>query len=108
MRRRIRGILMSGKQFSLDSRLDLFHGIEGNKEISTASELTTTPLMEDSQENEGNYDDHECSTKTDNDFLIPPLNRHGRSRSVDHQGAMLITEPAIHKKCEKCGHLVSK
>ncbi|KAB0805609.1 hypothetical protein PPYR_02579 [Photinus pyralis] len=108
MRRRIRGILMSGKQFSLDSRLDLFHGIEGNKEISTASDLTTTPLLEDSQENEGNYDDHECSTKTDNDFLIPPLNRHGRSRSVDHQGAMLITEPAIHKKCEKCGHLVSK
>lgn len=26
MRRRIRGILMSGKQFSLDSRLDLFQG----------------------------------------------------------------------------------
>lgn len=28
MRRRIKGILMSGKQFSLDSHLDLFQGVE--------------------------------------------------------------------------------
>lgn len=32
MRRRVRGILMSGKQFSLDSRMDLVvHGISPNE-----------------------------------------------------------------------------
>lgn len=44
---------MSGKQFSLDSRLDLFHGIEETCENRTTSEPTTaTPLVEDSNENE--------------------------------------------------------
>lgn len=30
MRRRIRGILMTGKQYSLDSRMDLVYGIISN------------------------------------------------------------------------------
>lgn len=38
MRRRIKGILMSGKQFSLDSHLDLVQGIE--------RELTNRPISE--------------------------------------------------------------
>lgn len=47
MRRRIRGILMSGKQFSLDSRLDLFHGIETPTEDKAVSNL---PVLEDTNE----------------------------------------------------------
>lgn len=47
MRRRIRGILMSGKQFSLDSRLDLFHGIE-----PVNDKVNSLPVVEDSNENE--------------------------------------------------------
>jgi len=49
MRRRIRGILMSGKQFSLDSRMDLVQGM-----VPTASkkaimlECTTNPSEETS------------------------------------------------------------
>lgn len=53
MRRRIKGILMSGRQFSLDSRLDLFHGIEGpvaNK--SNASMAGNLPALEDTNEYE--------------------------------------------------------
>lgn len=52
MRRRIRGILMSGKQFSLDSRLDLFHGIETNPEEKCASAPSAAhpPLLEDYHE----------------------------------------------------------
>lgn len=48
MRRRIKGILMSGKQFSLDSRLDLFHGIETSPTQKTES--NNLPVVEDSVE----------------------------------------------------------
>lgn len=43
MRRRVKGILMSGKQFSLDSRIDL---------VSSAMQTTTTarPLSEHAQD----------------------------------------------------------
>ncbi|XP_012245142.1 histidine decarboxylase isoform X1 [Bombus impatiens] len=66
MRRRIRGILMSGKQFSLDSRMDLVQGYVSCREM--ASEL---PLQEDedfgtseiSDTNQSKNDDPgECST----------------------------------------------
>jgi histidine decarboxylase len=52
MRRRIRGILMTGKQFSLDSRMDLVQGIMSHGGARTASDPTTAlPLMkEDSVE----------------------------------------------------------
>lgn len=53
MRRRIRGILMSGKQFSLDSRLDLFHGIETPTSNKINNELINNlPVLEDTNENE--------------------------------------------------------
>lgn len=54
VRRRIKGILMSGKQFSLDSHLDLFHGIDVNT-ISRPTSLppnAPAPLLEDSHEND--------------------------------------------------------
>lgn len=50
MRRRIRGILMSGKQFSLDSRLDLFHGIESPIEQEPAEATANLPVLEDTEE----------------------------------------------------------
>lgn len=69
MRRRIRGILMSGKQFSLDSRMDLVQGyVSCRPAREMASEL---PLQEDedfgtseiSDANQSKYDDPgECST----------------------------------------------
>ncbi|CAL7945920.1 unnamed protein product [Xylocopa violacea] len=68
MRRRIRGILMSGKQFSLDSRMDLVQGYACCRPaIEMSSEL---PLKEDddlavseTDINQSNDDDPgECST----------------------------------------------
>ncbi|XP_050481697.1 histidine decarboxylase isoform X2 [Bombus huntii] len=69
MRRRIRGILMSGKQFSLDSRMDLVQGyVSCRPAREMASEL---PLQEDedfgtseiSEANQSKNDDPgECST----------------------------------------------
>ncbi|XP_076476053.1 histidine decarboxylase isoform X2 [Bombus vancouverensis nearcticus] len=69
MRRRIRGILMSGKQFSLDSRMDLVQGyVSCRPAREMASEL---PLQEDedfgtseiSDANQSKNDDPgECST----------------------------------------------
>lgn len=49
---------MSGKQFSLDSRLDLFHGIETNPEAkcTSAPAATHRPLLEAYHEyDESNY-----------------------------------------------------
>lgn len=53
MRRRIRGILMSGKQFSLDSRMDLVQGhgmvpTASKKAICVSSESTKDPSEDDS------------------------------------------------------------
>ncbi|XP_011155866.1 histidine decarboxylase [Solenopsis invicta] len=48
IRRRIRGILMSGKQFSLDSRMDLVQGFACSRPLSdAASEL---PLMKEDED----------------------------------------------------------
>lgn len=53
MRRRIKGILMSGKQFSLDSRLDLFHGIEtSSSNKSNKTNTSNLPALEDTTEYE--------------------------------------------------------
>lgn len=50
MRRRVRGILMSGKQFSLDSRMDLvFQGIETGTS-KTTNEEKNRPISEDGEE----------------------------------------------------------
>lgn len=50
MRRRVRGILMSGKQFSLDSRMDLvFQGIETGP-INNSIEEKNRPISEDGEE----------------------------------------------------------
>lgn len=39
MRRRVRGILMSGKQFSLDSRMDLaIQGIEPTSKVNNGAQ----------------------------------------------------------------------
>lgn len=54
MRRRIRGILMSGKQFSLDSRMDLVQGM-----VPTASKkaIMLEPAMDSSENISGDYQD---------------------------------------------------
>ncbi|XP_016657568.1 histidine decarboxylase [Acyrthosiphon pisum] len=50
MRRRIRGILMSGKQFSLDSRMDLVQGmVPTASKKAIMSECTTNPSEETSE-----------------------------------------------------------
>lgn len=55
MRRRIRGILMSGKQFSLDSHLDLVQGMEMEMSSRPISEPTATSvLIEEINEHENN------------------------------------------------------
>lgn len=43
MRRRIRGILMSGKQFSLDSHMDLVQGLNANPETRQLSDSDVDP-----------------------------------------------------------------
>ncbi|ERL92483.1 histidine decarboxylase [Dendroctonus ponderosae] len=113
MRRRIKGILMSGKQFSLDSRLDLFHGIDISPTLK--AEHCSLPVVEDSLEPE-----EKSSSISDNDVTsgsqsslkdnldVPPV-RHHRSKSVDHQTNLTIDDLAVRKEiCNRCGHKVDK
>ncbi|XP_044265620.1 histidine decarboxylase isoform X2 [Tribolium madens] len=105
MRRRIKGILMSGKQFSLDSRLDLFHGIEAG----TPSSSEGLPPLEDYNESEdngstfsGEFDPNEPS----DDFLqVPNIPKQKRSKSVDHQVPISMQSDG-YTTCKKCGHQI--
>ncbi|CAG9857129.1 unnamed protein product [Phyllotreta striolata] len=99
MRRRIKGILMSGKQFSLDSRLDLFHGIE-------QTGRSEPPLVEDSNEADDTVfleGDFECLQSPLSEPTDLPYHAQNRSKSVDHQAVNFIEMKQI---CGKCGHLV--
>ncbi|XP_032672244.1 histidine decarboxylase [Odontomachus brunneus] len=62
MRRRIRGILMSGKQFSLDSRMDLVQGYVCSRPLSGPPEL---PLMKEDEDYAGTCDSTSDIDKTD-------------------------------------------
>jgi len=116
---------MSGKQFSLDSRLDLFHGIE------TTPESNNLPVVEDSGEFEekdtpsGSFfiifflfssiiwiiSDHDTSESHSplRDNFDQPVGRHNRSKSVDHQMNLTINDLKVEKEiCRKCGHKVEK
>ncbi|CAH1109558.1 unnamed protein product [Psylliodes chrysocephalus] len=104
MRRRIKGILMSGKQFSLDSRLDLFHGIESTSRSEVFEKL---PLLEDSNETDDNSfveSDFECLQSPSSEPLDLLYHSQNRSKSVDHQAINFIE---MKKICNKCGHLVN-
>ncbi|XP_074032480.1 histidine decarboxylase isoform X2 [Leptinotarsa decemlineata] len=106
MRRRIRGILMSGKQFSLDSRLDLFHGIEPSR----SETFDNLPLLEDSNE----IEESNCGS-TEFPYLQSPLSDsldimetgQSRSKSVDHQIVPSSCLEINKQVCIKCGHHVN-
>jgi hypothetical protein len=53
MRRRIRGILMSGKQFSLDSRMDLISGDNTRTHTTPTSDNSDKDKLEEYGKIEG-------------------------------------------------------
>lgn len=130
MRRRIKGILMSGKQFSLDSRLDLFHGIDISP--TQKPENCSLPVVEDSiepEEKSSSISGKAFAKSLNSSFMgfvaendvtsgsqsplkdnldVPPV-RHHRSKSVDHQTNLTIDDLAVKKEiCHRCGHKVGK
>ncbi|KAG9437821.1 histidine decarboxylase isoform X1 [Apis mellifera carnica] len=89
MRRRIRGILMSGKQFSLDSRMDLVQGYACCRPaIEMATEL---PLQED--EDVGIAETRSDANQSSNDDLD--------ERSTGQQESEDITEKALKRQTSK-------
>ncbi|XP_023718985.1 histidine decarboxylase [Cryptotermes secundus] len=126
MRRRIRGILMTGKQFSLDSRMDLVQGIMSHGGVRPTSEPSTAlPLMkEDSVEGVESDMQSECEVTSE---PVAPAARI-RSLSVDEpreasgndvstksqlsnckDSALALSQqrtgPA--RFCRKCGHVIA-
>ncbi|XP_044745410.1 histidine decarboxylase [Coccinella septempunctata] len=102
MRRRIKGILMSGKQFSLDSRLDLFHGLE--PPTNRHSIVDDAPLLEDEENTSGHSDSSGGKLSPSNLLEVPSQRRH-RSKSVDHQYTCGGNSSSAKAKiCTKCGH----
>ncbi|XP_031827345.1 histidine decarboxylase isoform X2 [Nomia melanderi] len=87
MRRRIRGILMSGKQFSLDSRMDLVQGYACCRPaIEMSSEL---PLKED---------EDSCTGETGSDANQFNNDASGESSATQQD---LLDDPASEKKLRK-------
>ncbi|KAG8042267.1 hypothetical protein G9C98_004901 [Cotesia typhae] len=85
MRRRIRGILMSGKQFSLDSRMDLVQGYAScGRPLSEP--CTTLPLMKEDEDYNGKNDSNISIDKTDKSIGIYYDNTTLKSNSDDSIG----------------------
>lgn len=61
MRRRVRGILMSGRQFSLDSRMDL--AIQGIDPSSASNGETQQPIEETDEQNSEGTKIRYCSSR---------------------------------------------
>lgn len=75
MRKRIRGILMSGKQFSLDSHLDLVQGIVNHASTRPYSEPSgEMPLVEDKNETEETANNTEEPKQGKKDCFVCFLN----------------------------------
>ncbi|XP_021932712.1 histidine decarboxylase isoform X2 [Zootermopsis nevadensis] len=125
MRRRIKGILMTGKQFSLDSRMDLVQGIISHGGVRPRSEPTSAlPLMEEDSVDGADSDMQSESEATPESTPIPRV----RSLSVDEQrdatenDVNTRNEFSSHKAsilsvsqqrigsarfCRKCGHVIA-
>nr|XP_029709076.1 histidine decarboxylase-like [Aedes albopictus] len=71
MRRRVRGILMSGKQFSLDSRMDLV--VQGISPSEVKNGIESKAITEDSEEV---WEACEKMEVADQDFLLENLESH--------------------------------
>ncbi|XP_012274121.1 histidine decarboxylase isoform X1 [Orussus abietinus] len=76
MRRRIRGILMSGKQFSLDSRMDLVQGYASCGR-SLAEPCSNLPLMKEDDDCTGKTESSISIDKTDSSMVFPSGNSCG-------------------------------
>ncbi|CRL04000.1 CLUMA_CG017118, isoform A [Clunio marinus] len=86
MRRRVRGILMSGRQFSLDSRMDLaIQGIEPSKMNNGKAEVAIE------ETDEQNWEDHERD-------ITPSSFRKVRSCSLDAGVTHLNISPTLKKE----------
>ncbi|XP_063237906.1 histidine decarboxylase [Bacillus rossius redtenbacheri] len=81
IRRRVRGMLVSGKQLSLDSRMDLVTSLaSGAAAGPSCGHLEETPEDEDNPPQAGGEQPGAGGASAD---------RHSRSRSVDHSAAPL-------------------
>ncbi|GAB0088367.1 Histidine decarboxylase [Sergentomyia squamirostris] len=102
MRRRVRGILMSGKQFSLDSRMDLVvQGIHNSSDGENFLDKTRviTEVNEDPWEAyEGIRDTLENATVADGTHLHIPLKNRQRSNSAVEVNPILnfFSRPETH------------
>ncbi|RLU24291.1 hypothetical protein DMN91_002379 [Ooceraea biroi] len=87
MRRRIRGILMSGKQFSLDSRMDLVQGYVCSRPLSEPSEL---PLMKEDEDYAGMSESMSDIDKTDEPADDKSLvhKNSGGSETIKRKGSL--------------------
>ncbi|XP_047735706.1 histidine decarboxylase isoform X2 [Hyalella azteca] len=105
MRRRIRGMLMSGKHYSLDSRMDLVQSVAASKDQDDDSkENHLPPMRESSMESANNFDgsynlqtlDTACQTELD--LLFNGGNLRHRSLSVDGNMDDLVADTRGPKK----------
>ena len=77
MRRRIRGMLLSGRQFSLDSRIDLVQGTLQEQQQQQQYPASQLPLMrEDSVETNNGHDVYNSVHSGEAPCAAPACRRH--------------------------------
>ncbi|XP_068974456.1 aromatic-L-amino-acid decarboxylase isoform X1 [Bombus flavifrons] len=113
MRRRIRGILMSGKQFSLDSRMDLVQGyVSCRPAREMASEL---PLQEDedfgtseiSDANQSKNDDPgECSTNQQEEEVSGNIDKSLR-RQISNTRPNYVVNGSVKIGSQDCSNTLT-
>lgn len=93
---------MSGKQLSLDSRIDMFLGLNQMKNLRATSEPPTKPIIEGNENvsNGKNEDD----LKTDRLDVPNITTTRPRSKSMDNNERNLCVTDNNKTVCFKCGH----
>ncbi|XP_075221341.1 histidine decarboxylase-like [Lycorma delicatula] len=115
MRRRIRGILMSGKQFSLDSHMDLVQGLNSNTETRQLSDSDVDPqclpyMLEEECEIESRSGDTSAITETQQSCSVSfdqpdsIFTEHKDHKSILSNASLLEVPDRL---CKKCGHEIN-
>ncbi|KAL7636320.1 UNVERIFIED_CONTAM: hypothetical protein RMT77_013079 [Armadillidium vulgare] len=95
MKRRIKGMLMSGKQYSLDSRMDIVQTIVSS---ATSGNYETLPTMRETSVEHDYYSSREnmADTGVQTDSCIPSPNHRTRSKSADETNSPTAPGIQIH------------
>lgn len=94
--------MMSGKQLSLDSRIDMFLGLNQMKNLRAIPEPPTVPIIEANESVSNGKNEEEQRNRLT--VPIVTTSTRPRSKSVDNSQRNLCVTDNNKTVCFKCGH----